>query len=233
MGNRIAFGAWCRHIRATFGARLDTLRGVSIRPDRRLLRLVVAGTLAAACSANKDAPTPPGAIEAVRVTTNLGDVRNCRVIRHVDSRDTSLGCGPAASGNVEECLRYQVVRSGGDTLLMRGPAGEAYDCGGAPTMTSASSTRPATTPTRESVPTPTPLPERAAAAVSESLSIPATTDRSMARGCVYLGDVEWTACGEAAGAASGPCAEEARKLGGNLIVHAGPRAEVFWCRPAP
>ena len=178
-------------------------------------------------------------IEAVRVTTNIGDVRNCRVIRHVDSRDTSLGCGSAAPATAEECLRYQVMRSGGDTLLMRGPAGEAYDCGGSASPGSASSTRLTPTPAPASVPVPTPVPERLAAPAAaprgpEPPSTRATTDRSLARGCVYLGDLDWTAaCGEAAGAASGPCAEESRRLGGNLIVQGGSSAEVFWCRPTP
>lgn len=47
-------------------------------------------------------------------------------------------------------------------------------------------------------------------------------------------EVEWTpACGEAAGAAVGPCAEKARKLAGNLVVRSGTQSEVFWCRPTP
>jgi hypothetical protein len=51
---------------------------------------------------------------------------------------------------------------------------------------------------------------------------------------MYLGEVEWTpACGESAGAAVGPCAEKARKLGGNLVVRSGAQSEIFWCRPTP
>ncbi|HYX22240.1 MAG TPA: hypothetical protein VFA98_15460 [Thermoanaerobaculia bacterium] len=183
-----------------------------------------------------------GSIATVRVTTNIGDVRDCRVIRHVDSRDTALGCGTAVPATPEECLRYQVRSVGGDTLLLRGPAGEAYDCGRAesprpPTPAPAAAAAP--TPAAESVsaapangrfaalPTPAVVPDSAP-------SVRATTDRSSAVGCMYLGEVEWTtACGESAGAAVGPCAEKARKLAGNLVVHSGALSEIFWCRPTP
>jgi len=187
----------------------------------------------AGCATHQADTTAAGAIESVRVTTNTRDVRDCRVIRHVDSRDTALGCGSTVQASVEECLRYQVVRAGGDTLLMRGPAGEAYDCGrtGSPAAAVKEPPPAPTAPEQASTLTlPTPVPT-----ASEPLpSVHVTFDRSSARGCIYLGDVDWTtACGESAGAPVGPCADKAQKLGGNLVVHGGAVAEVFWCRPAP
>jgi hypothetical protein len=123
------------------------------------------------------------------------------------------------------------VRSvGGDTLLMRGPAGEAYDCHGG--ESSARGPTPsaepiAAAPASGKAPGPAAVPEPAP-------SVRATADRSSAVGCTYLGEVDWTAaCGESAVAAIGPCAEKARKLAGNLVVRGGAQAEIFWCRPTP
>ena len=206
------------------------------------MRFLFICALAAGCSSHK-ATVDAGSIATVRVTTNTGDVRDCRIIRHVDSRDTALGCGTTVPATPEECLRYQVRSVGGDTLLMRGPAGEAYDCGGGESRAKPPTPAPAAvaapTPSTEPVsaapangkvaapPTPAVAPELAP-------SVRATTDRSSAVGCMYLGEVEWTpACGEAAGAAVGPCAEKARRLAGNLVVRSGAQSEVFWCRPTP
>lgn len=216
--------------------------------------------LAAGCAAHQADTTAAGASGTVSVTTNIAAVRDCRVIRHVDSRDTSLGCGPNAPSTPEECLRYQVRLVGGDTLLMRGPAGEAYDCGRAephavqaqkPMPAPAAAEQPSApalaTPAPAVVPGPTPAPAAVApapevvaaaiapAAVADPLPpVRATTDRSTARGCVYLGEVDWTAaCRESGGTVVGPCAEAVKKLAGNLVVREGARAEAFWCRPTP
>jgi hypothetical protein len=65
-------------------------------------------------------------------------------------------------------------------------------------------------------------------------TVRASADRSAARGCVYLGEIGWnSACGEAPDAAAGPCAEDAIRLGGNLVVREGARAEVFSCPTKP
>ena len=233
----------------------------------RILRAVLLGALAGGCANYKADTEATSAIWTVHVTTNIADVRDCRVIRHVDSRDTSLGCGLTVQPTPEECLRYQVKRSGGDTLLMRGPAGEAYDCGtgkepavaeaapaptarptpppvaAAPVPTSAPvasppPAEPAPAPPAASVaaaPAPAPAPAAAAApAPTPSPTVRASSERSAARGCVYLGEIEWTAgCGESSEAASGPCAADASRLGGNLVVRQGGRAEVFFCPTKP
>ena len=222
----------------------------------------MSGALAAGCANYKADTEATSAIWTVRVTTSIADVRDCRLVRHVDSRDASLGCGLTVQPTPEECLRYQVKRAGGDTLLMRGPAGEAYDCGTgqapevaeatpAPTArtapAAASAAAPAPTNPPAAVPPPAPpapvspaaasvapVPASAAAAPTPSPSMRASTDRSAARGCVYLGELEWTAsCGESPEAASGPCAAEGARLGGNLVVRQGSRAEVFSCPTKP
>ena len=227
----------------------------------RILRAVLLGTLAGGCANYKADTEATSAIWTVRVTTNIADVRDCRVIRHVDSRDTSLGCGLTVQPTPEECLRYQVKRSGGDTLLMRGPAGEAYDCGtgkepavaeAAPAPTAHPAPAPAaaapapTNPPVAAPPPAQPAPASPAAAVAPppvpapapaatpSPSVRASSERSAARGCVYLGEIGWTAaCGESSEAASGPCAADAARLGGNLVVRQGGRAEVFFCPTKP
>ena len=181
--------------------------------------LLLSVLLAVGCAGYKEQAHATSAIWSVRVTTTAGDVADCRLIRHVDSRDSALGCGLTVQPTPEECLRYQVKRAGGDTLLMRGPAGEAYDCSGgtagvaatpatAPTAApaaasaapapppAATATAPPVAPAR--VPeTPTPPPAAQAPAPVAPTAAPApparririTSDRGEARGCVYLGDV--------------------------------------------
>ena len=219
----------------------------------RILRAVLIIAIAGGCADYKADTDATRTIWTVRVTTNIADVRDCRVIRHVDSRDTSLGCGLTVQPTPEECLRYQVKRAGGDTLLMRGPAGEAYDCGTgqAPAVaeaTPAPTARPAPVPAVAAAPVPTnppaaapspaepppASPAAASAAPTPSPSVRASTDHSAARGCVYLGEIDWTAaCGESPEAAAGPCAEDATRFGGNLVVHEGTRAQVFSCPTKP
>src|SRR5206468_664530 len=98
----------------------------------------------------------------VRVTTHPNDVADCRLIEHVDSRDSAKGCGLTVQPTPEECLRYQVRRAGGDTLLTKGPAGDAYDCSGgvqkAAPATPPTPTPAATLPAPTSRPTPLPTP---------------------------------------------------------------------------
>ncbi len=194
----------------------------------------------------------------VRVTTNAKDVAECRLIEHVDSRDTAKGCGLTVQPTPEECLRYQVRRAGGDTLLERGPAGEAYDCSGraaAPHEAAAPEAPPALTPaprppaatlapTLTPTPTPVPVPAAPAAPVSASSPTPSprsstairvriTGDREAAKGCVYLGDAAPAACAETSGEASGDCADQALKAGGDLILRDGARAQIFSCKARP
>jgi hypothetical protein len=208
----------------------------------------------AGCTSYKEDTAATGAIWTVRVTTSAQEVSQCRLIRHVDSRDGALGCGLTVQPTPEECLRYQVKRAGGDTLLMRGPAGEAYDCSGAtatPSPVAPGAPSPvAAAPTPFSVPTVAPLPPTTApppAATAIPAPPPATTavpspaaprvritqDRQAAKGCVYLGDVAaGIACGDEDGR-TGPCTDEAMKAGGDLIVVDGGRAQIFSCKARP
>ena len=232
------------------------------RDERRVFRVLLLGVFAGGCANYKADTDATGAIWTVRVTTSVADVKDCRLIRHVDSRDASLGCGLTVQPTPEECLRYQVKRAGGDTLLMRGPAGEAYDCGTgqAPAVAEAAPTptaRPDAAPTpvaaeppaaAHAAPTAASAGQAAPASPAPSAvapppssreparapSVRASNDRSAARGCVYLGEIDWTAaCGESPDAAAGPCAEDAARLGGDLIVRDGVRAQVFSCKARP
>src|SRR5215471_1848800 len=62
-------------------------------------------------------------IYSVNVVTNAAQVRDCRLLGRVNSRDES-SCGLTVQPTPEECLRYQVRRAGGDTLLINGPIGD-------------------------------------------------------------------------------------------------------------
>src|SRR6476646_4407990 len=100
----------------------------------------------------------------VRVTRNGGDVGGCGFLVNVDSRDTA-NCGSTVQPTPEECLRYQVRYAGGDTLLINGPIGKAYDCSGEPSTSEptvaeppAPSPPPVPTPTRSPEPPPTRVP---------------------------------------------------------------------------
>jgi len=238
-----------------FGPVRPTGHGEGRRPRAGAIRvLVLCAAVAAGCTSYKEDTAATGAIWTVRVTTSAQDVAQCRLIRHVDSRNADLGCGLTVQPTPEECLRYQVKRAGGDTLLMRGPAGEAYDCSGAAAAASpaapAAPSPVAAAPTSSPAPTvapppPTTAPPPAATAIpapppaETAIPPPAaprvriTQDRQAAKGCVYLGDVAaGTACGGEDGR-TGPCTEEASKLGGDLIVQDGGRAQIFSCRAKP
>ena len=225
---------------------------VGVLRDTVTVRILFVCVFASGCAASNADIGAASATKTVRVTTNIGDLRDCRIIRHVDSRDTALGCGPSTqSATPEECLLYQVRRAGGDTLLLRGPAGEAYDCVSAAAPAVAAQDPPpapkiGTKTSAMASPSPptnaaaaSPISERSAAPTAQAtalkmpLSVRVTTDRSSARGCVYLGDLDWTAACGSGGAAMEPCADTAQSLGGNLVVRDGARAEAFWCRPTP
>ena len=92
--------------------------------------LVLLAAFGAGCADYKADMNATTTIYEVRVTTHAADVAGCRLIERVDSRDPDKGCGLTVQPTPEECLRYQVRRAGGDTLLMRGPVGDAYDCSG-------------------------------------------------------------------------------------------------------
>jgi hypothetical protein len=217
--------------------------------------LVLLAAIGGGCAGYSQDVGATKAIYDVRVTTNAKDVAECRLIEHVDSRDTAKGCGLTVQPTPEECLRYQVRRAGGDTLLERGPAGEAYDCSGraaaphdavapgAPPALTPASRPPAATLAPTLTPTPVPIPPVPAAPVSVSSPTPSprpapairvriTGDREAAKGCVYLGDAA-AACAEASGEASGDCADQALKAGGDLVLWDGARAQIFSCKAKP
>ena len=104
-------------------------------------------------------------IYSVRVVTSAAEVGDCRLIGRVNARDEERGCGLTVQPTTEECLRYQVRRVGGDTLVSSGFVGDAYDCSGG----GASASAPATTQTA-SAPTPPP----AAAPLAPTAAAPPT-----------------------------------------------------------
>jgi hypothetical protein len=81
-----------------------------------LASLVAVG---AGCVAYSQTRAATSSIWDVRVTTNPDGVADCRLIERVDSRDPAGGCGLTVQPTAEECLRYQVRRAGGDTLLRK------------------------------------------------------------------------------------------------------------------
>ena len=199
-------------------------------------------TLAIACTDYKADTEATYSIRSVRVTTSAAEVASCRLIQRVDSRDSTLGCGLTVQPTPEECLRYQVRRVGGDTLLIRGPVGEAYACepavpspAAAPAPTSAP-VAPSPTPSRPAavVPTPTPAPAPAPVPAPAPASVRLTADRDAARGCVYLGELAaTTACDVSGETASGDCAAQALRAGGDLIVRDAGRGLIFACKARP
>src|SRR5262249_59633562 len=114
---------------AATGLRPDTLSSVqSLAPTMRSgVRFATAAallTLAAGCADYKQVTDATRTIDAVHVTTTAADVADCRFLEKVDYRDTAKGCGLTVNPTPEECLRYQVRRAGGDTLLRDGPVGK-------------------------------------------------------------------------------------------------------------
>ena len=213
---------------------------------RALAGFLLGTTLAIACTDYKADTEATYSIRSVRVTTSAAEVASCRLIQHVDSRDSTLGCGLTVQPTPEECLRYQVRRAGGNTLLIRGPVGDAYQCGAdatspapAPAPTSAPAvTSPPPPQPAAVVPTPTSAPTPAAAPAPKPAPAPAsvrlTADRDAARGCVYLGELAAsTACDVSGETASGDCAEQALRAGGDLIVRDAGRGLIFACKARP
>jgi hypothetical protein len=197
--------------------------------------------MGAGCSDYKQTRGATSSIWDVRVTTNPKEVGDCRLIEGVDSRDSARGCGLTVQPTPEECLRYQVRRAGGDTLLLKGPVGDAYHCSGRATnpQEAGRATPPTTAPPPTSTPqppapkTPTPPSERFAEPRPAS-RVPITQDRESARGCVYLGDAASKAeCTDEQGEASGDCADQALRAGGDLILLDGARAQIFSCKAKP
>jgi len=183
----------------------------------------------------------------VRVTKSASDVASCRALGGVDSRDAKRGCGSTVQPTPEECLRYQVRYAGGDTLLIDGPIGKAYDCSAGPSaVASAAPATPAPGPAPNAKPpaaTPappavaTPMPASAATRADSAVRAPepgpsvrVTADRDAARGCVYLGDVAAeVACADGSAA----CVEQATRAGGNLVVTGTAGAQIFSCSARP
>ena len=211
---------------------------------RVLAGFLLGTTVAIACTDYKADTEATYSIRSVRVTTSAAEVASCRLIQRVDSRDSTLGCGLTVQPTPEECLRYQVRRVGGDTLLIRGPAGEAYACEApapspaAPAPTSAPVAVSSTPPPAAVVPVPTSTPAPAPAPAPKPVPAPAsvrlTADRDAARGCVYLGELAAsTACDVSGETASGDCAAQALRAGGDLIVRDAGRGSIFACKARP
>ncbi len=197
--------------------------------------------LAPGCTDYTQIQSATRSIWEVHVTTEAADVSGCRFLERVDSRDSAKGCGVTVQPTPEECLRYQVRRAGGDTLLMRGPAGDAYDCSGGAAkieeaVTPAPSAAPAPSPTSAPPPPPSPTerPAPAAPPAGTRPTVRVTADREAARGCVYLGDVpSGIACADENGLASTECGERALEAGGDLILRDAAGAQIFSCKARP
>jgi hypothetical protein len=130
-------------------------------------------------------------------------------------------------------MKYQVRRAGGNTLLLGGPVGDAYDCS-SPRATPPESPRPTPPePTRGSSPTSTPAPQAAATPRPKRVRI--VLSRELAKGCVYLGDVDLkVACPDALGKTAEDCvSDRAAEAGGNVVFLDGGRAQVFSCESTP
>ena len=112
------------------------------------------------CASYKQTMKATKSIWDVKVTTNPNDVKDCRRVAFLDAWDTSRGCGLIAQPTTEECLRYQVLVAGGDTLLAKGFVGEAYQCEApSPTPSELSATpTPSATPPPSATPSPSPTP---------------------------------------------------------------------------
>jgi hypothetical protein len=227
------------------------------RLPRTGLRILLLALAAACGCADYTATTrATRSIYSVNVVANAAEVRDCRLLGRVNSRDESK-CGLTVQPTPEECLRYQVRRAGGDTLLINGPIGDAYDCsGGAAAPTTAAATAAAATPAA----TPSvaaPLPPTAEPAAAPAPPTPATvsassppsaekrarvvSDRGAARGCVYVGDLDAKAACESGTATEDCLARRGGEAGADMVVWdaatgAGASvgfAQLFRCNAAP
>jgi len=211
--------------------------------------------LAAGCADYKQVTDATRTIDAVHITATAADVANCRFLEKVDYRDTAKGCGLTVNPTPEECLRYQVRRAGGDTLLRDGPVGKAYACSSIAAATktetaapassaastptsSAAAADPAPVPTAGAVPaasaptpSPSPVPTPSVSAAEPTEGVRLTFDRDAAKGCVYLGDfAPGTACEGQDGQLSRDCADQAKKAGADLVLVQDVRAQMFSCK---
>jgi hypothetical protein len=207
--------------------------------------------LAPACADYKQVTDATRTIDSVHVTANAADVSDCRFLEKVDYRDTAKGCGLTVNPTPDECLRYQVRRIGGDTLLRNGPVGSAYACSSQAAVTKAEATAPGSpaqaadpapiAAAAPAAPAPTPAPTAAAApAAAPTPSVSAaqptggvrlTFDRDEAKGCVYLGDfAPGSACEGPDGQVSADCADQAKKAGADLVLVEDVRAQMFSCK---
>jgi hypothetical protein len=209
-----------------------------------LLLLVAA---AVGCAGYKQSLKSTNSIWSVTVTANREDVKNCRRVGTVNANDTKRGCGLTVQPSTQECLQYQVLAAGGDTLLANGFVGEAYQCSPpslAPSEIPAApapSAAPAPPPVPSSPPTPAapPAPAPPAPAPLKSSPAPAGSgvrlvqSREAVKGCVYLGDINLkTECPvEGTGTPISCIAERAARAGGNTVLVEGDRAPIFSCKP--
>jgi hypothetical protein len=166
---------------------------------------------------------------SVRAVTDRGEVADCRLISRVDSNDSLRGCGLTVQPTVEECLRYQVTYAGGDTLLMNGPVGEAYDCSGrsAPSPTT-SAQRPAPPSTSATTPTP------GVTTSPRSKQVEFVARRDAVKGCVYLDEVDVkVACPNGSEGSKVCLADRTVELGGDTVLLEGDGAQIFACKASP
>jgi hypothetical protein len=221
---------------------------------RTLTRGALPLLLAAAigCAAYNQSLSKTKSIWSVKVTTNREDVKNCRHLAYVDSTDTQKGCGLTAQPTPEECLRYQVLAAGGDTLLANGFVGEAYLCSAAaPTASEPlAAPAPAAAPAPSPVPPPPPTPAAAPAPMSapapsptpappmaapapDSSGVRLVPSLEAVKGCVYLDEMDMkTECpAEGTGVPISCISERAARAGGNRVLLEGDRALIFSCKP--
>ena len=203
------------------------------------------------CADYKQSLKSASSIWSVTVTTNREDVKNCRRVGLVDASDTGRGCGLTVQPSTQECLQYQVLSAGGDTLLSNGFVGEAYQCA-APSLTPSeppAAPAPTATPASPAVPSPSlapaastsasPAPAAPVPAPPKASPAPAgggvrlVQSREAVRGCVYLGDIDLRAECPVEGAATpiSCMAERAARAGGNTVLIEGDRAPIFSCKP--
>jgi hypothetical protein len=223
-------------------ARITGLGGRSMRTQVRGALLLLLAS-AVGCAGYKQSLKSTNSIWSVTVTTNREDVKNCRRVAFVNANDAQRGCGLTVQPSTQECLQYQVLLAGGDTLLSNGFVGEAYRCSdAAPSPTP--SELPAT-PTPTAIPAPQPVPSLSPTPAATSAPVPLKTSpapassgvrlvqlREAVKGCVYLGDIDLRAeCpADGTGTPISCIAERAARAGGNTVLIDGDRAPIFSCK---
>ena len=222
-------------------------------PRTGLRILLLALAVSSGCADYAATSRATRSIYSVNVVTNAAAVRDCRLLGRVNSRDESK-CGLTVQPTPEECLRYQVRRAGGDTLLINGPVGDAYDCSGgaastaaaaspaatpAPTPAESASVSPSAAPAAPVAPAPAPEPAPAAtqgaAGTAGDKRARVVRDRGAALGCVYVGDLDpKAACpGESGEAAEDCIARRGAEAHADTVIWdggAGGLAQLFTCK---